>query len=86
MTLPQQEIDRIKSTYSINDTRANFVAKEEASIWFKRMGEFAEWIEKNRRWFYDEVELWYKANIPFSEGFTTPELIKLFINSLNEGK
>ena len=83
MTLPQQEIDRIERC---NDGHEIGACIAEASLWFKRMGEFAEWIEKNRRWFNDEVELWYKANIPFSEGFTTSELIELFINSLNEGK
>ena len=81
--LPEIELDRIKSTYTTNDTRANYVAKSEASIWYERMGKFAEWVSDESYSYNTEGKHWWDR---YNNIMTTPELITEFLNQLNEGK
>ena len=101
MTLPQQEIDRIQELYPdnhenpfVNSSRLDkkHAAIEEASVWFKRMGEFAEWVSDNN-FELTSGSRWYRITNPRRpesqwqyEYRITPELIEIFINSLNEEK
>lgn len=85
--LPEIELDRIKSTYTTNDTRANYVAKSEASLWYERMGKFAEWVVDNgwkRVNFMTKDVKWY--NTEHRRQASHAELINEFLNQLNEGK
>lgn len=102
MTLPQQEIDRIKDKYPriegleesdfalrVRNSYIRNACVNEAFLWFKRMVILLEeqamiFIGKTSWKYFASTGRWsspHHKNQP-----TTPELIELFINSLNDEK
>ena len=52
------------------------------SLWYERMGKFAEWVRGEGFQYLGGIWSSYKYN----RSLTTPELINEFLNQLNEGK
>ena len=85
MKLSDSENRRINLDYTTPLFRQ--VAGMEASLWYERMGKFAEWVVDNGwkrvNFIYKDIK-WY--NTEQRRQASHAELIELFINSLNEGK
>jgi hypothetical protein len=85
MTLPDSEIKRIgiasKAYYEPTEIKLVRINRTtEASLWYERMGKFAEWIE-DERWQYkigDGENHWWYSPIE-DKLINTPELINEFL-------